>query len=646
MLHIRPRPQGRCLPLPALLPLAALVALPAAAQDEAGSEADPITLDPIVLTANRVPTPEREVGSAVTIIGAEELEERQVRVVSDVLRSVPGVSVNRTGTIGGLTQVRLRGSEGNQTLVIIDGIEVNDPASGSEFDFAHLLAQDIARIEVLRGPQSALYGSDAVGGVINIITRKGEGAPSVSGEIEGGTRASFSGHATLSGATEGFDYLASIGTLRTEGFSSAAEWLGNPERDGYRNTTSFAKLGFDPLSNLRIDLVGRWTDFRAESDDFIGGIGATDAPSASDGRQLFGRAQARLDLFEGRWQNTFGVSRTQHQLNYLADGAVTSRYEGNKTKLDWQSTLALRATALPEVSHRITFALEYEEDEATSESAWSSFDRSIGQTGMVGEYQLGLWDDLFLTASVRQDMNDLFGDATTWRTTAAYTFDATGTKLRASYGTGVKNPTLFELYGYTDTYQGNPDLDPETARGWDMGIDQAFWQDRGTLSVTYFNQRITDLIQGTGETSVNVAGTSAIEGVELGLALEPVDALTFRASYTWMNGEDATGAELVRRPRHSASLDVNYRFLSGKANVNLGLVWNGAQKDWAYDAAYTRSVVSLDSYTLVNLAAAYKVSEAAELFARVENLFDTEYEEVYTYGGAGRTAYAGLRVAF
>jgi vitamin B12 transporter len=296
----------------------------------------------------------------------------------------------------------------------------------------------------------------------------------------------------------------------------------------------------------------------------------------------------------------------------------------------------------------MTFAVEHEEDEATTRSIFSPsiFDRSIGQTGFVGLYQLGLWDDLFLTGSVRHDINDLFGEFTTYRATGAYTIDATGTKLRASYGTGIKNPTLFELYGDSPTYTGNADLEPERAKGWDVGVDQVLFGDRLLIEATYFNQRISNLIQLSGPTSENLPGISDIDGIELAATVRLIDDLTLRAAYTWLDGEAASGEPLMRRPDDVASIDVNYAFLDGRANVNLGVVYTGTQFDTAFDAMFNPLVVELDSYVLVNLRGSYQVNEHTQFYARIENLLDEEYEDVFSYGGTGRTAIGGVRVRF
>ncbi|KAA0971691.1 TonB-dependent receptor [Aureimonas fodinaquatilis] len=624
-----------------LLAITPLAAIAQEAQDR-----DSILLDPVVIAPNRMPTPERQVGSAVSIITGEDLERRQIRLVSDALRQVPGVTVGRSGSVGSQTQVRIRGAEDNQTLVLIDGVEVNDPASGNAFDFAHLLTQDVERIEVLRGPQSALYGSDAIGGVVNIITRRGEGVPGMSIQVEGGTRGTAAGSVSASGADDRADFFISLGGYRTDGFSSAAQWRGNAERDGYRNTTAFAKLGVNPTDALRLDLVGRLVDYRLESDDFIGGAGAVDADTGTRGQQMFGRAQAKLDLLEGRWQHIAGISRTHSDMDYQTARITDSTYAGEKTRLDYQTNLTLNSAELVPATHILTFVAEHEDDSATVGSEYFDFDRSIGQTGLVGQYQLGLWDDLFITGSIRHDMNDLFGDYTTWRLTSAYNIETSGTKLRGSYGTGIKNPSLFELYGYTDTYRGNPLLEPEKAKGWDVGVDQWLLRDVVMIEATYFDQRISNLIQGSGETSVNLAGTSPVHGIELGVSLTPMENLAIRAAYTWLKGEDADGIQLVRRPADSASLDIGYSFFDDRAQLDLGVIYTGGRTDIAFDEFYDQSTVELESYILVNIAGSWQLNETASLFGRVENVFDAHYEDVYTYGGTGRTAVAGLKLTF
>ncbi|MFD1380012.1 TonB-dependent receptor plug domain-containing protein [Fodinicurvata halophila] len=405
-------------------------------------------------------------------------------------------------------------------------------------------------------------------------------------------------------------------------------------------------MNLRPVDNFEFSFVGRFVDFDSQGDEEIAGVGAVDGDGSTEGTQVYTRAQGRLNLLDDRWEQTLGLSYVRHRRDYLDDGDVTSHYEGETRRIDYQSDFSFETPSLLDASHVATFAIQHEDRAAISESAFSTFDRDISSTGFVGQYQATLFERLTLTGSLRHDRNELFEDTNTYRATAAFSIFETGTKLRASYGTGVKNPTLFELYGYTNTYRGNPDLEPEEARGWDVGFDQNFWNSRAMLDATYFEQRIDNLIQGTGESSINLSGETKVRGVELGLTAEVLENLTARASYTYTHGEDAAGEELVRRPKHLASLNLNYRFLEDRANLNLGVIYNGDQKDWAFNSDWTRRPVDMQDYVLVNLAASYRLNENAEIYGRVDNLLNEEYQEVYSYGTPGRAGYAGIRLRF
>lgn len=638
--HTLPR---RNLPLSGLAAMACGLGSIAATAQTAGV---PVLLPEISVTANRTDTPLDEVGSTVTVITRAQLDNRQTSLVSDVLREVPGLAVNRTGAVGNLTQIRIRGAEANHTLVLIDGIEVNDPASSSEFDFAHLLAADIERIEVLRGPQSALYGSDAIGGVVNIITRRGSGRPATRASIEAGSHNTYQANASVGGGGERYDFMLGGLHYQTSGISTADERRGNPENDGYRNSSVYSKFGFTPAENLEFGFAGRLTDYHMDGDDFVGGTGAVDASSDAQAQQFYGRGQGKLTLLDGHWEHILGLGYTHVATDYLTNDAITSRYRGVKRKYDYQTNILFDTPEVADASHTVTLLAEREDENVRSRSSYSGINRDIGSDGYVALYKLDLFSRLFLTGAVREDTHDLFADATTYRLTAAYDLPGSGTKLRTSWGTGVKNPSMFELYGYTQTYQGNPNLKPEEGRGWDAGIDQSLWGDSATASLTYFDERIDNLIQGTGTSSVNVGGQSHSSGIETALAVRPAEDLTLQGSYTFMHTESPAGEQLVRRPAQMASLNADYRFLDKRANVNLGIVFNGRQADNAYTPSYSTYRVALASYTLVNLAGGYRLTDSLEVTARIENLFDTHYEEVYTYGTPGRTAYAGLRMSF
>lgn len=627
-----------------LLTAAAAFGIGASSQVAAQSAPTPAQLPAISVTANMTETPLPEVGSAVTTITGEDMRQRQTQLVSDILREVPGLAVNRTGGVGGPTQVRIRGSEGNQTLVLIDGIEVNSVAGSSEFDFAHLLAADIERIEVLRGPQSALYGSDAAGGVINIVTRRGSGKPSVSGAFEGGSFNTYQTNASVRGGGERYHFLLSGADYRTGGITRATESRGNFENDAYKNKTILSKFGVAPAENLNFDFIGRYTYYQGEydgSDTF-----AFDDASRTSGSQIYGRGQGKLVVADGYWEHIVSAAYSQNDTNSYN---TTSSSYGDKVKYDYRTNILFDTPSFADARHTVTLLAEQENDSFVSSFVTPYVEREISSAGFVSMYKVDFFRQVFLTGAVREDRNDIFRDASTYRGTAAYRFLNTDTKLRGGYGTGVKNPTMTELYGFTSTFTGNPNLQPEETRGWDVGVDQGFLGDRGQVSLTYFVQRIDKLIQNSGSSAVNVNGESEIRGIELEGMVEPVADLTLRAAYTYMKSEmPVTGEELVRRPAHVASFNSNYRFMEHRANVNLGILYNGRQVDNNFETGFgaKTSRQSLNGYALVNVAAGYMVTGNVEIFGRVENLLDKDYEDVYTYQTPGRAIYGGVRASF
>lgn len=605
----------------------------------------------VVVSASRVPLPAKEIGSAVTVITQEELKHRQVRIVSDVLRDVPGVAVSRSGPVGALTQVRIRGAEANQTLVLIDGIEVNNPAGESQFDFGNLLNAEVARIEVLRGPQSALYGSDAIGGVVNIVTKKPEAGFTVNGRGEAGSFATRDGLLNIGYGGERFYLSGTVDRFVTNGISAADENDGNSEADGYDNTTARIKAGLKPFDFLEIDAVGLLVDSDRDDDASAPVVNIIDSDDESESLQRYGLASAKLTLFDGAWEHIGRASYIDTDTDFF-DGTGTRIFtaEGEKAKVDYQTNIFLSTPELAEADHTLTFAAEREREEQFTDSPFSEPNSvDVVNYGYVGEYRVGLWNRLFLSGSLRYDDNDdLFDNETTYRGTAAYLHEETGTRLHGSVGRGVKNPTLFELFGSSPTFTGNPDLTAEENFGWDAGVEQSLFGDRVLLDVTYFNNRIDDLIQGAGNTAINLPGTSEIQGVEITASTEPLPGLRLDVAYTFTDGEDADGAELIRRARHIASLNVNYAFEVSErpANVNLNVRYNGEQDDTVFDSFFPvqRRTVTLDNFTLVNLNASYEVYDGVELFARGENLLDDDHEEIFGFGSPGISGFAGIRI--
>lgn len=637
----------------------ALLPLPALAQINELPAADAETA-PVVVTATRFPVDESTVGSSITVIDSLELQQQQTRLVSDILREVPGLAVSRTGPVGTQTQVRIRGAEANHTLVIIDGVKMNDPASSNEFDFADLLASDIERIEVLRGPQSTLYGSSSIGGVVNIITKRGRGGNMATARLEGGSFGTFDGGASVGGGNETINGFVGLSGYRTDGVNISPS---GSEDDYYNNITLNSNFNFNPLENLQFTGNLRYLWGELQYDDFgsatssAGFIVPNDADELEKRPTLSGRAQAKLTLFDGMFENIIGYSGLQTKSTIDSDGDRTYRFNADTNIVDYQGNLFFETPEFADANHTVTFIYERQ---GQSGDNWSTFGGdanfdTIVNNGYAGEYRVGLWERLFLTGGARFDQNNQFKNTVSPRFTAAFLVTETNSRLHGSWGEGVQNPSLTELYGFTNNFVGNSGLKPETSKGWDVGVEQNVARDRVVLDVTYFNNRISDYISSEYDASIgksrpiNLDGTSKIQGVEVSATAKIYEGLTLKASYTYTDGEDPDENQLVRRAPNIASANVNYAFLSDddghkRANVNLNVDYNGEQDDWVYlSPTFQRETETLDAFWLVNLALSYEFLPGLAIVGRVENLLDEDYHEAYGYQSPGIGGYAGLR---
>jgi vitamin B12 transporter len=616
-----------------------------------------VTLEEVVVTATRVETPIEEIASSITVISSKEIEREQKTTVLEALRDIPGLDVVQTGGLGSHTSIFLRGANSEHTLVMIDGVEVNDPISpGRSYDFAHLTVDNIERIEVIRGPQSTLYGSDAIGGVINIITKKGEGRPKLFASAESGTFMTFRESTGVSGGNRWINYSLGLSRFDTDGISAANKKDGNYERDGYKNSSLSARLGFAPQENLDVDFIFHYIDAKTDLDN-SGGAGGDDPNYVQKSKQLLFKTQVGLSLFDHRWTQKLAFATTdndrdvknkkddQHPLD-----SERGHYDGQLIKLDWEHNLQLHKT------NDLTFGLEYEEEEGKSRYYWESqwgpgeslFPKKTANTkGYYIQDQIKLWDRLFATLGVRIDDHSRFDTETTCRIAPAYLIKETGTKMKGTFGTGFKAPTLYQLYAPADLWGpiGNKDLKPEKSKGWDFGVEQDLLKNKVILGATYFRNDFKDLIQyEMGQGYINIAKAKT-EGVELFLSVKPVDDLTVRVNYTYTDTEDkTTGETLIRRPKNKIGFDLNYHFIN-KGNVNLGVIYVGKRDDKDFSISPPRRV-KLDQYTLVNLAASYDISKNFQLFGRVENLLDKEYEEAKGFGTPGLSFFGGMKLSF
>ncbi|MFQ5660642.1 MAG: TonB-dependent receptor plug domain-containing protein [Gammaproteobacteria bacterium] len=623
-------------------------------------------LETLIVTASRTPLPASQIGSSFTVIRDEQLRDRQVAPVSEVLRDVPGFAVSRSGVLGSATQIRVRGAEANQVLVLIDGVEANDPAQGGEFNFANLLTSEIERIEVIRGPQSALWGSDALAGVINIISKRGQGALTVSGFSEGGSFGTTNSGGTLSGGGENYHFNVSGSYLKSSGSNISRQ--GN-EDEGYENGTVSFNGGVTLFGGLSLELSGRHTDATNQFDDidfFVTGL-PMDTNNETETNQDYGKVQAKLTLFDGLWQHILAAAITSTDNDNFADGLAGSSTGGEKYKYDYQTNLFFDTSLFTAASHTLTLAVDYEKEDFTQRGQAGFFgdpnqDRDISTTGLVAEYRMVLWDQLSLSGSVRHDNNSDFANTTTYRATGAYTVKALGSRLHGSYGSGSKNPTFTERFGFFATsltpFVGKAGLKPEKSHGWEIGIDQQILNERAQLGVTYFNEKLRDEINGFvfdgtlgAFTAANVNGASKRQGVEVAGELALLDNLHLSGSYTYVDATqpDVTGRQVreVRRPMHTASVNLGYRFFHDRAKLNLNINYTGPQQD-DFFPPFPKPVqrVTLDDYTLVDLAGSYQVTEHISLYGRIENLLDDNYEDVFGFQTPGIAGFAGIRFTF
>jgi vitamin B12 transporter len=626
-----------------ILPIIASVALPslACAADTAADETNGET---VVVTATRIPTPESEIASSMTVITADDVAAKQSPTLPDLLKDAPGLNLVQSGGPGAQTSIFMRGTNPNHTKVLVDGIDVSDPSSPQDaFDFSQFLTQDIQTIEILRGPQSGLYGSDAIGGVINIITRNGQGPTQFTATAQGGSFDTFNQTAGVSGSSRAFHYAASL-----EHFHSGSTPVtpldllspGEPRNnDYYDNLTGSTKLGFDVTEHFDLGLVARYTNshLRLTGDDPFTFPSAPEAQqSAANARQLYTRATAHLLTFDGTLEQTLGVAYSHvdtSEFTPAADGPP-SYFGGERLKIDWQGNIKLAP------AQTLVLGAEHERDEMRSPV---SADLSI-DSGYT-ELQSGFGDAFFDTLSVRYDKNDRFGEKVTYRVAPVYVIKETGSRLKASLGSGFKAPTLDELfhdYPALDFF-ANPNLKPETSLGYDLGFEQTLAAARVSFGATYFHNNIRNLINGNADfTSYANVGRARTDGVESFLSYQPLKVLTLRLDYTYTEASDEIlNQELLRRPKHKGSLNVLWQATT-RLSLDTRILSVGSWVDGNRDFSIPR--LTAPGYTTVDGAANYDINSNLALLARVSNLFNRRFESPIGFQQPGIGAYAGIKL--
>ena len=604
-------------------------------------------IEEVLVSASLMPITASRSANAVTVIDRAQLRNRATVSLSNILRDVPGFSVSQVGVLGSQTQVRVRGAEANHLLVTIDGVEANDPSQGDEFSWGTLTASDIERIEIIRGPQSSLRGSDAVAGVVNIITRSAEKS-SVGLFLESGSWATHHSGFNIGHKQGDFDIRFGLSHIESAGDNIART---GDENDGYRNTTYNIRSGLKLSDQMDISFAARESDGMNQFDadnDFDGLIEDQDRVSEFENSTM--RFQGDYSSKDGTWQHKVLISQSKSDNTAFADKA-----KGNVTASTKDQIQYIGSFTWDQGAQNIAALVEREEEDwmQRGEITWGVYDpnqdRERDTDSVAVEYRTDINDHLTLAASARHDDNSEFDSAKTYRAEAIYQLTE-AIRLRGAVGTAVKNPTFTERFGFYTNFIGNPNLIPEESTSWELGADQLIMGGALTLSLTIFEAELENEIDGFvydpatfAYTSNNINGTSERKGAELSAVGNISESMSLSAAYTYTDSTGDDAVREVRRPRHIASLNLGWQ-AAHNLRLNTNIQFTGEQTDVYFPPFPEPSqVVALSNHTLVNINLNYSATEKFEMYLKLENALNENYEEVFGYQTLGFGASLGLR---
>jgi vitamin B12 transporter len=641
----------------------------------------------IVITATKTGINKKETGASITVITAEEIDQTKKMKVVDMLKNTPGISVSQSSPMGGIAELYIRGTASNHVTVLIDGVKVNDPSSpGHGFDFANLTTDNIDRIEIVRGSQSVLYGSDAIGGVINIITKKGEGKPQVTVQAEGGSFKTFKESAGVSGGTDWAYYSFNVSRTDSEGFSKTSTWRGmrksflKNRHDGYNTTAVSTQLGIKTIHDSWLSMALRFTDSKMK---LANGAFEEDQNRTFENQNLALNVKYCIPIFEW-WESTLHFSyMNQYQrdknrpdayeftTSYATSGDYASINYSNMTFNGKMMSGEFKNKFTIKDIDEIILGVSYDREYATTNpyyfgwmpaqpltplpysNPWfmqptDPIDEKQGTWAAYAQNHLKLFKRIFIIAGVRYTRPDNFKDSIDYGLSGSFIIPFTDTRFKSSVGTGYKVPSLYQLYNvferfnrFTPAY-----LKPERSLSYDAGIEQPLWKDKIILEINYFSIDYKNLI--VYDTIIDNSGRywnsdGLIRGVECITSFKPIDDLVIKGYYTFTRSDDRFfhSGDMIRRPRHQAGVTVNYTFLK-KGNINVGFNYVGRRRDY-YRFPYFSY---MNPYYKFDVAASWWIIEQLQVFFRIENVLNKKYDEVRGYRAAPCSVYGGLKAVF
>jgi len=612
-------------------------------QNQAFSSEKLQKLPEIIVTANRIKEPLKETTSDVTVITEKEIKKMNVEWVADVLRKLPDLYIKQYGGPGKLTSIFLRTStKSSDVLVMIDGIKVNSPTTG-DFDFSSLSVDEIERIEIINGPQSTLYGSEAMAGVINIITKKGKGKPRINLSLEGGSYGTYKPAFNLSGGTEKIDYRVTTFYYKNDGFSAYKD---GDEKDGYKNAFISGKFGFRPFKKLELEFLGRYYYDRSELDFGTedGFNRCLDDPDYIQRRHhLLISGKVKLNL-TSNWKQVLTFSRVKEIIN-TKDPNDTYKWWSSKITpaiyiLDWQHNFFLSKNFI------FIIGTEYRKEKGKYESS-TTYDEDIENKAIYMNSKIKLLNNnLILNGGIRYDNHQTFGEKTTYRIGFLYNIIPYALKIKANYGTAFKAPTLNDLFWpNTGWAMGNLNLKPEKAWAWDARIEKNFLDEKIKFSLSFFYQKYKNLIQwapvfpGSWIWKPQNIGKANIKGCELSFTFTLSKNFIIKSGYTYLDTENEKNNKyLIYKPMHKFSISGEYKI--NNFSLFAEYIYTGER----YNDVNNQE--KLKSYSLINLSAEYKLNKYLKLFGRIDNLFNSDYEEVKNYGTPDCSFYTGIKFSY